>query len=314
MRNPAHPDHRSSQGSRRPRPAAPRHRVSHDQRARRSRCTSRPPTQRMVRHRAAAGRRRPTRSYDIDATIHGGGVSGQAGALRMAIARSLVEIDPELPSRAEEGRPAHPRRASEGEQEVRPQEGPQGAAVHQALIGPGPDLPGAVEDAALRHRRRPRRREHRAHPAFALALGRAAARVLRRDVRRRRSRHPRSGPMLEAALVAGLAAEGVDVRSLGVVPTPAVACAAAPTACTGGGDLGLAQPVRATTASSSSPPAAASSPTRSRSGSKPSSTGRGPPTRRPGVTVGTLRPSTTRRALRRARCVGVARRALRSTG
>jgi len=34
-------------------------------------------------------------SYDIDATMHGGGVSGQAGALRMAIARSLVEIDPE---------------------------------------------------------------------------------------------------------------------------------------------------------------------------------------------------------------------------
>lgn len=34
-------------------------------------------------------------AYDIDATIHGGGVSGQAGALRMAIARSLAEIDPE---------------------------------------------------------------------------------------------------------------------------------------------------------------------------------------------------------------------------
>ncbi|HNJ98438.1 MAG TPA: 30S ribosomal protein S9 [Ilumatobacteraceae bacterium] len=34
-------------------------------------------------------------SYDVDATMHGGGVSGQAGALRMAIARSLVEIDPE---------------------------------------------------------------------------------------------------------------------------------------------------------------------------------------------------------------------------
>jgi small subunit ribosomal protein S9 len=34
-------------------------------------------------------------SYDIDATMHGGGVSGQAGALRMAIARSLVELDPE---------------------------------------------------------------------------------------------------------------------------------------------------------------------------------------------------------------------------
>jgi small subunit ribosomal protein S9 len=34
-------------------------------------------------------------SYDVSATIHGGGASGQAGALRMAIARSLVELDPE---------------------------------------------------------------------------------------------------------------------------------------------------------------------------------------------------------------------------
>ena len=34
-------------------------------------------------------------AYDVDATIHGGGISGQAGALRMAIARSLVELDPE---------------------------------------------------------------------------------------------------------------------------------------------------------------------------------------------------------------------------
>ena len=34
-------------------------------------------------------------SYDVDATMHGGGVSGQAGALRMAIARALVELDPE---------------------------------------------------------------------------------------------------------------------------------------------------------------------------------------------------------------------------
>jgi small subunit ribosomal protein S9 len=33
--------------------------------------------------------------FDIDANIFGGGVSGQAGALRMAIARSLLEFDPE---------------------------------------------------------------------------------------------------------------------------------------------------------------------------------------------------------------------------
>ena len=34
-------------------------------------------------------------SYDIDATLHGGGISGQAGALRLGIARALEELDPE---------------------------------------------------------------------------------------------------------------------------------------------------------------------------------------------------------------------------
>ncbi|CAN5839984.1 hypothetical protein BH20ACT4_BH20ACT4_01110 [soil metagenome] len=36
-----------------------------------------------------------TEAYDVDAKIIGGGASGQAGALRMAIARSLAELDPE---------------------------------------------------------------------------------------------------------------------------------------------------------------------------------------------------------------------------
>jgi small subunit ribosomal protein S9 len=35
-------------------------------------------------------------TYDVDCTMDGGGVSGQAGALRMAIARALVELDPEM--------------------------------------------------------------------------------------------------------------------------------------------------------------------------------------------------------------------------
>jgi small subunit ribosomal protein S9 len=35
-------------------------------------------------------------SYDIDATLHGGGVSGQAGAIRLGISRGLIAIDPEL--------------------------------------------------------------------------------------------------------------------------------------------------------------------------------------------------------------------------
>ena len=62
---------------------------------------------------------------------------------------------------------------------------------------------------------------------LALAFGRATARVLPaqgfvvgRDTRR-------SGPMLSAALSAGLATEGADVFDLGVLPTPGVATVAA---------------------------------------------------------------------------------------
>lgn len=36
------------------------------------------------------------RDFDIVATITGGGVAGQAGALRHAIARALLDVDPEL--------------------------------------------------------------------------------------------------------------------------------------------------------------------------------------------------------------------------
>jgi small subunit ribosomal protein S9 len=34
--------------------------------------------------------------YDVDTTLVGGGVSGQAGALRLGIARALAEVEPEL--------------------------------------------------------------------------------------------------------------------------------------------------------------------------------------------------------------------------
>ena len=34
--------------------------------------------------------------FTVDATIDGGGVSGQAGALRLGIARALAEVDPSL--------------------------------------------------------------------------------------------------------------------------------------------------------------------------------------------------------------------------
>ena len=34
--------------------------------------------------------------YDVDCTLDGGGVSGQAGAMRLGIARALVTLDPDL--------------------------------------------------------------------------------------------------------------------------------------------------------------------------------------------------------------------------
>ena len=36
--------------------------------------------------------------YDVDTTLDGGGISGQAGALRLGIARALAELDPETRS------------------------------------------------------------------------------------------------------------------------------------------------------------------------------------------------------------------------
>jgi phosphoglucosamine mutase len=64
-------------------------------------------------------------------------------------------------------------------------------------------------------------------PELVVALGRAAARVIGGDrfVIGRDTRI--SGPLLESALAAGLAAEGVRVEIVGVVPTPVVAWAAA---------------------------------------------------------------------------------------
>ncbi|UDY33856.1 phosphoglucosamine mutase [Dermatobacter hominis] len=62
-------------------------------------------------------------------------------------------------------------------------------------------------------------------PEIALAIGRAAVRAFgaRRVVIGRDTR--RSGPLLEAALAAGVCAEGADAVLAGVVPTPAVAFA-----------------------------------------------------------------------------------------
>ena len=71
--------------------------------------------------------------FDVRVRVHGGGPSGQAGAVRHGIARALVEADPNLRvTLKREGfltRDARDRRAQEG----RPAQGPQGSAVLQAL-------------------------------------------------------------------------------------------------------------------------------------------------------------------------------------
>lgn len=36
------------------------------------------------------------KDFDVIATIRGGGIAGQAGAVRLGIARTLIELDPEL--------------------------------------------------------------------------------------------------------------------------------------------------------------------------------------------------------------------------
>jgi small subunit ribosomal protein S9 len=36
------------------------------------------------------------KDYDVVVSIHGGGISGQAGAVRLGTARALIELDPEL--------------------------------------------------------------------------------------------------------------------------------------------------------------------------------------------------------------------------
>ena len=159
-------------------------------------------------------------SVDVRVRVHGGGISGQAGAVRHGIARALTEVDPELRERAEAARLPHPRRPGQGAPQGRPEEGPQAAAVLQAL---GADVwaerklfgtdgvrgeAGAFLTAEL-----------------AMSLGRAAAASLEADrpqvliVRDTRE----SGPMLEAALAAGVAAAGGDALLGGVLPTPAAA-------------------------------------------------------------------------------------------
>ena len=73
--------------------------------------------------------------FNVMIKVEGGGVTGQAGAIRHGIARALLELDPEanrLPLRQAGLLTRDPRMKET--QEVRAEASPQGAPVHEALV------------------------------------------------------------------------------------------------------------------------------------------------------------------------------------
>ena len=73
--------------------------------------------------------------YDVRATVSGGGLSGQAGALRHGISRALTYYEPELRAVLKKAGFLTRDSARGGAQEVRPRQGPTLLPVLQALIG-----------------------------------------------------------------------------------------------------------------------------------------------------------------------------------
>ena len=78
---------------------------------------------------------------DVKVRVHGGGIAGQAGAVRHGIARALTEIDPELRGELKRRGSADARRPREGAPQGRPEESPQAPAVLEALRRPHTALP-----------------------------------------------------------------------------------------------------------------------------------------------------------------------------
>ena len=71
--------------------------------------------------------------FRVVAKVTGGGITGQAGALRHGISRALIEADPSLRTPLKRaGMLTRDSRVKETPQ-VRPEEGTQGAAVHEAV-------------------------------------------------------------------------------------------------------------------------------------------------------------------------------------
>ena len=72
--------------------------------------------------------------YDVICTVSGGGLSGQAGAVRHGLSKALMNFEPDLRGALKKRRLSHPRPARGRAQEIRQGQSPALVPVLQALI------------------------------------------------------------------------------------------------------------------------------------------------------------------------------------
>ena len=174
-------------------------------------------------------------AYDIDATIDGGGVSGQARALRLGIARALCLLDPELrPTLKRSGLLTRNAREKESKK----------YGLKKARKAPQYSKRSARWTLPLRHRRGPRSRQRRAD-----RRARAGARPGERQGARcfrfpGRPRHASIGAAPPERLRRRAGHRGRRRGRRGRAPHPGARLAGPLSRCAGGGRLRLAQPLR----------------------------------------------------------------------
>ena len=128
--------HRPPQERRRPRLRSPKAPDRSRSTAGPSRTTF-PTADSRTRCSAVPARQTLVNKFDVNVNAAGGGIHGQAGAMRLAIARALTMVDPELRKLLKPHGMLTPRPAHEGTQEARPARRPQALPVLQALSCPG---------------------------------------------------------------------------------------------------------------------------------------------------------------------------------
>ena len=71
--------------------------------------------------------------FDILVNVRGGGLEGQAGAVKHALSRALVLVQPGVASHPEKGRISHPGRPHQRAEEIRPPGRPPRLSVLQTV-------------------------------------------------------------------------------------------------------------------------------------------------------------------------------------